>query len=576
MFANPSGAVIFFQPMFKIYFKIIVLLLISSAGFAQELSESHIAKIREVQSLLVTNPEKAYEAAKQMSASDNGTYHLFGIYYIANYHYNKSDYAKAKQLLIELLNDIHKSGKAKSDKRYVDLKVMCVNKLFYIHKNQGEYDLALLYLDKYKEGIPTGRFDEQFGIAKVALGDYAKGIAMLKNAAATSPHLKLGEGENQAMNNKLFADKYNAIGESYQKYYMESRNKVFLDSADYYFDKAANLLIQENFEVDYTTALLNLRKGHSAAFRKQYQKALALYRKGRSYKIIDKNIRTIQLFDLGMAYCFYHLKQYDSAISYSHRYIKNYEITKISKENLLTAYNILSQSYDAKDNSKKAYLYAQKSLTLIASIDKIKHESLAFVNNYDLKKIKSESTEMLNEKKYFKLALFAIVFILMATVLSFYYYSRLQKKKHQRFLQIIKRIREKPETNIVNNQPVSKQTMDDDFIAKTAQGLKKLEEKETYLKPTFKLAFVAQKLNTNTAYLSQYFNQVMHKSFSEYTQELRINYVLQKLHDNSHFSNYTLQAIAEEVGYKDATTFVRVFKKQTGLSPNYYIEELKK
>ncbi|MGC4041152.1 MAG: helix-turn-helix domain-containing protein [Flavobacterium sp.] len=118
--------------------------------------------------------------------------------------------------------------------------------------------------------------------------------------------------------------------------------------------------------------------------------------------------------------------------------------------------------------------------------------------------------------------------------------------------------------------------MDDEFIARATLGLKKLEEKQAFLKPKFKLGFVAQKLNTNTAYLSQYFNQVMQKSFSEYTQELRINYVLQKLHDNRQFSNYTLQAIAEEVGYKDATTFVRVFKKQTGLSPNYYIEELKK
>ena len=33
-----------------------------------------------------------------------------------------------------------------------------------------------------------------------------------------------------------------------------------------------------------------------------------------------------------------------------------------------------------------------------------------------------------------------------------------------------------------------------------------------------------KKLNTNTAYLSQFFNQIMEKSFSEYTQELRIQY----------------------------------------------------
>lgn len=57
---------------------------------------------------------------------------------------------------------------------------------------------------------------------------------------------------------------------------------------------------------------------------------------------------------------------------------------------------------------------------------------------------------------------------------------------------------------------------------------------------------------------------------------MRIHYVLQKLVDTPNFRKYTIQAIAEEVGYKDANTLVRVFKKQTGLSPNYYIEELEK
>ena len=133
---------------------------------------------------------------------------------------------------------------------------------------------------------------------------------------------------------------------------------------------------------------------------------------------------------------------------------------------------------------------------------------------------------------------------------------------------------------VIKNIPIDtieeqqKQTIDEDLIEKITVGLNKLELKEAFLDPNFKLAFVAKKLNTNTAYLSQYFNQVIQKTFSEYTQELRIQYVLQKLNDAPYFRKYTLQAIAEEVGYKDANTFVRVFKKQTGLSPNYYIEKL--
>jgi len=240
----------------------------------------------------------------------------------------------------------------------------------------------------------------------------------------------------------------------------------------------------------------------------------------------------------------------------------------------------MTQCYSAKNDNKNAYRYAQKSLVLIQSIEGIKDKSLNFLHNYDLNIIKDESNEIIASKNYFKFSLFSILIVLAIVVFSFYYYYKHQKEKHYRFLKIIQNLKEskasdihKVQINTTEAQP--KQLIDDELIEKLALGLKKLEQKEAFLDPNFKLAFVAKKLNTNTAYLSQYFNQVMEKTFSEYTQELRIHYVLKKLIDAPYFRKYTLQAIAEEVGYKDANTLVRVFKKQTGLSPNYYIEKLK-
>ena len=240
----------------------------------------------------------------------------------------------------------------------------------------------------------------------------------------------------------------------------------------------------------------------------------------------------------------------------------------------------MTQCYSEKKDNKNAYLYAQKSLELIQSIGGIKNKSLNFLHNYDLNKIKEESDKIIASKNYFKISLFGILIILSSVIYSFYYYHKVQKEKHYRFLKIIQNLRES-KTSANNNLQIEKtevqpkqQTLDDELIEKITLGLKKLEQKDIFVDPNFKLAFVAKKLSTNTAYLSQYFNQVMQKTFSEYTQELRIQYVLQKLIDAPYFRKYTLQAIAEEVGYKDANTFVRVFKKQTGLSPNYYIEKL--
>ena len=547
--------------------------------FAQELSELEIRRTRNIQENLILNPEKAYIEALEISNSKNQLFRFYGKYYIANYFYNKSEFNYSKKLLILLIENLEKSDINKESKVYQDMLGMFVNKLFYIHKNLGEYDMALFYLDKYKTSLSNSRFDEQYGLIKVVMGDFANGITLLKRELKKTPHIKLGVGEKKRMNKKLFADKYNIIGESYQNYYIHSKKTFFLDSANYYFDKSALMLLEENFYPEYTKALLSMRKAKSAALAGNYYESLFLYRNRNKFPVIHNYIRTEQLFDLGMADCFHHLKQIDSALFYCNKYVESYQVTKVSKENLLMTYNIMTQCYNEKNDTKNAYRYAQKSLDLIQSIEGIKSKSLNFLHNYDLSIIKEESNKVIESKNYFKISLFSILIILIIVVFSFYYYYNQQKEKHYRFLKIIQHLKESQvlETNILKidkNEAQRKQVIDEELIQKIAIGLKKLELKETFLDPNFKLAFVAKKLNTNTAYLSQYFNQVIQKTFSEYTQELRIHYVLQKLKDAPYFRKYTLQAIAEEVGYKDANTLVRVFKKQTGLSPNYYIEKL--
>ena len=133
--------------MFKIICHFIILLSFSSV-LAQELNESEIKRTRSIQENLISNPDKAYTEALEMSHAKKELVRFFGNYYVANYFYNKSEFLHSKQLLLVLLENIEKSDIPKSSQVCQDLMGMCVNKLFYIHKNLGEYDLALFYLDK--------------------------------------------------------------------------------------------------------------------------------------------------------------------------------------------------------------------------------------------------------------------------------------------------------------------------------------------------------------------------------------------------------------------------------------------
>ena len=65
-------------------------------------------------------------------------------------------------------------------------------------------------------------------------------------------------------------------------------------------------------------------------------------------------------------------------------------------------------------------------------------------------------------------------------------------------------------------------------------------------------------------------------TFNDYTNELRINYILDELIENKKLQNYTIQSLAEVVGYKSGVSFSKIFKQKTGLSPYLFIEKLKK
>jgi len=106
-------------------------------------------------------------------------------------------------------------------------------------------------------------------------------------------------------------------------------------------------------------------------------------------------------------------------------------------------------------------------------------------------------------------------------------------------------------------------------------GLKKLEDQEYYLKQECSSYNVAKKINTNTSYLSKVVNAHYGKNFNTYINDLRINYAIIRLKNDVFFRSYSIQSIAEELGYKSADSFTKYFKKDTGLNPSFYIKNIK-
>lgn len=111
-----------------------------------------------------------------------------------------------------------------------------------------------------------------------------------------------------------------------------------------------------------------------------------------------------------------------------------------------------------------------------------------------------------------------------------------------------------------------------DFDAKLIQ----FEKNKFFLQHEISLASLAEDWSTNRSYLSKYFNQYKEDNFNSYINNLRIDYAIVKLHSDSKFRKYSIDALALEFGFSKRRHFSDVFIKKTGITPSYYIQQLEK
>lgn len=116
--------------------------------------------------------------------------------------------------------------------------------------------------------------------------------------------------------------------------------------------------------------------------------------------------------------------------------------------------------------------------------------------------------------------------------------------------------------------------IDDNVKAIILNKLNKLEKELFFIDQNCTLRKIAEELKTNPKYLSQVINQEKKSNYSNYINELRINYLLTKLLKEKDFRESKLSYIAVSIGYNNLNTFNAAFKKRQGILPSYFIKEL--
>lgn len=112
----------------------------------------------------------------------------------------------------------------------------------------------------------------------------------------------------------------------------------------------------------------------------------------------------------------------------------------------------------------------------------------------------------------------------------------------------------------------------DKEVLSIMNGLSTLfQEEKIHLKSDLKLKDLANKIQIKPHILSQYLNDNLGQSFSNYINTYRINAAVEMLKSNK---THTVEGIGSECGFKSNTSFYTAFKKAKGMTPSQFQKSL--
>jgi tetratricopeptide (TPR) repeat protein len=454
---------------------------------------------------------------------------------------------------------------------------------------RGDFSSAL---DKFQEGkklsssisdkVGVIKFNINIGLIYNELRDYRQAIAISKESD------KMIDSSRELFSDEQFNMYKNSLnlnlGKYYEDFYKSKTIKVdFLDSAQFYYSKA--IIYSKTIGYNRIAAQMNLAniyyiKKNFVKAEKGYQTILQTSKENgfenEYFKIV---------YNLGDLY--YYKKEFKKSLVYLKKVDSIYYADKLNPIEFLKSNYYQAKIYQALENKEDAAKHSKIYLDNFEKSEFKLNSEIAEVNfkvskeqlQLEMKVIQKEFNDKRNLNIFIYFTISGLVFFLGLIVLR-----SIKKKKiaEQKVADLIKEYKENRFNTLKNsvlNNDLARNTSASISVEKENEILDKLmllEKRLDYLKPDFTQQSAAKKIKTNTTYLSSVVNNHYNKSFSEYLNELRINYVIDEMISNATYRKYSTQAIAESAGFKNAVSFTKSFNKRTGVTPVQFIKGLDK
>lgn len=388
------------------------------------------------------------------------------------------------------------------------------------------------------------------------------------------------------------------LASSYESYFMKNQGKKYLlDSAEYFYKKS----ITYSKNNPYTKISSKLSLGNVYNWKQDYVNAEKTY-----YDVVflsqqndQKDLLCVANYNLADIY--YTTKKYDKALVFFKKCDSIAALTNLNQLDFLKSNYYQAKIYNIQKRPELAYKHSKIYLDNYEKFETKLNEQTLEVNYKQgvgnltdemvtiEKKYKNEVFLNRGLRVFYVLLFVVIVFLLIKNIrdknkahkkmnaLIEEFKANIEKRNNPEFeqkeVEVIEELVLEPEEVHLKKENVNL-SIDEAKENKIVEKLLALESKLEYLNADFTLPYVAKKIKTNTTYLSYVVNKRFGKSFGEYSNELKINYVINEMITNHMYRKYSTQAIAESVGFKNAVSFAKSFRKRTGVSPAQFASNI--
>jgi len=359
-----------------------------------------------------------------------------------------------------------------------------------------------------------------------------------------------------------------------------------LDSAYCYLEQALHLSKQHD-----DINLCNILNNFASFYRieKNYNLASHYYQLSldEARGNHDREMEANNLSFLGQL--FFQNKKTDSALFYIN--ISNTVATESNLLNILADnYLLLSQIEEAKGNVAGTLAYFRKHAALKDSVLNV--EKYADIHQlqrlYEVSKTNQQIEELYFEKQvnehtihYQKIILriILVALVLLSGLLLFVFIVFFQNKKLRKSYKML--FYKNIEIIKLENKPSEKDTktnkkqITDIMIEKELMDkvLTIMEDVSIICNPEFTIEHLAMLVNSKHYYVSQLINTALEKNFRSFLNTYRIREA-QRIFADTDLSQYTIEYVSTQVGFKSRSAFREAFKEITGVSPSFYIKSL--